>query len=278
MSRLDTPKKEMDMDKSEESGAKRVTMRFTPDVLDMIEKGLQLENEETGRNKTGFVKRAIRHYYESLQKKHGVHAADHPKASAFFNQSLSESDYDQLLTSILKEEENRAVSDIVDYIQDSWVLEDNPMPKSFSIYARILRLAQYIDLLETRSRAEPVNLTLNEWRILASLRRNKQKPLTPSTLKKELLVTSGAVTRQIDHLVKLGLVERVQDTVDRRSVNISLTPKGCEVVDHILTVASRDFLNIFIHYLTEEEQKVMEILLRKMIIIMEAYLEKADKV
>lgn len=262
-----------ELDKREESGtARRVTMRFTPDVLEMIENGLLWVDEEAGRNKTSFVKRAIRHYYETLKEKKSVNGLRPVDDNKWLVKK-----YDQLLASVLSENENQTVSDFVDYVQHSWTLHDNSTSKSFPIYARILRLAQYIDILETKLRAEPLNLTSNELRILSSLRRNKQKGLTPSDLKQELLVSSGAVTRQIDRLVKLGLVERYQDTDDRRSVKISLTPKGREMIDHMISVSANDFLSMLIHYLSKEEQKVLEIILRKLIIIMEDYMEKLNR-
>ncbi len=52
---------------------------------------------------------------------------------------------------------------------------------------------------------------------------------------KASLVTSGAITNRIDRMEAKGLVERVRDLVDRRSVRIRLTPHGREVLDGIFS-------------------------------------------
>ena len=48
------------------------------------------------------------------------------------------------------------------------------------------------------------------------------------------MVTSGAITNRIDRLEAKGLVERVRDTGDRRSVRIRLTPRGLALVDELV--------------------------------------------
>ena len=48
------------------------------------------------------------------------------------------------------------------------------------------------------------------------------------------MVTSGAITNRIDKLEQKGLVERVRDTGDRRSVRIRLTAEGRELIDRLL--------------------------------------------
>ncbi|WP_323188144.1 MarR family transcriptional regulator [Streptomyces sp. NBC_00237] len=53
--------------------------------------------------------------------------------------------------------------------------------------------------------------------------------------RKAAMVTSGAITNRIDRLEAKGLVERVRDTGDRRSVKIRLTEKGHEVTRDYMT-------------------------------------------
>ena len=59
--------------------------------------------------------------------------------------------------------------------------------------------------------------------------------LTASALLKAATVTSGAITNRIDRMEVKGLVERVRDLDDRRSVLVRLTPHGREVVDGLLS-------------------------------------------
>ena len=53
-------------------------------------------------------------------------------------------------------------------------------------------------------------------------------------LLKAAMVTSGAITNRIDRLETKGLVERVRDAGDRRSVRIRLTSRGLAVVDEMV--------------------------------------------
>ena len=50
---------------------------------------------------------------------------------------------------------------------------------------------------------------------------------------------TGSMTRMIDRLVKKGLVRRVRDETDRRSVRLELTPKGTKLTDELPAVAAR---------------------------------------
>jgi DNA-binding MarR family transcriptional regulator len=51
---------------------------------------------------------------------------------------------------------------------------------------------------------------------------------------------SGALTRVIDRLVERGLVERTRDNLDRRKVNLCLTPAGSSIIEgsipHVVTI------------------------------------------
>ena len=53
---------------------------------------------------------------------------------------------------------------------------------------------------------------------------------------KAALVTSGAITNRIDRMEAKGLVERVRDLDDRRSVRVRLTLHGREVLDGIFSL------------------------------------------
>ncbi|MCP4612070.1 MAG: winged helix-turn-helix transcriptional regulator, partial [Planctomycetes bacterium] len=46
-----------------------------------------------------------------------------------------------------------------------------------------------------------------------------------------LLISKPQMTRLIDELIDLGMVERHPDETDRRKINISLTVKGKETVE-----------------------------------------------
>ena len=53
-------------------------------------------------------------------------------------------------------------------------------------------------------------------------------------LLEEYLIPAATLTRQIDRLESLGLVERKSDPNDRRAILVQLTPRGHEVVDEVV--------------------------------------------
>jgi DNA-binding MarR family transcriptional regulator len=48
------------------------------------------------------------------------------------------------------------------------------------------------------------------------------------------MITSGAITNRIDRMAKRGLVERVPDEEDRRSVRVRLTEQGWEIIERLV--------------------------------------------
>ena len=72
--------------------------------------------------------------------------------------------------------------------------------------------------------------------VLATLRRSGPPyRLSPGGLLATMMVTSGTMTNRIDQLEKAGLVERIHNPKDGRSVIISLTDKGFAIVNAAVT-------------------------------------------
>jgi DNA-binding MarR family transcriptional regulator len=65
--------------------------------------------------------------------------------------------------------------------------------------------------------------------------------LSISAIGKTLSISKPQMTRWIDRMVDMGLVERWPDTVDRRVINIALTEKGKEVFTELENTIIRDF-------------------------------------
>lgn len=75
--------------------------------------------------------------------------------------------------------------------------------------------------------AHHVELTLAQYRVLTLL---AERPAAASELADKLHVSRPSVTTVADGLVQRGLVERVNDTQDRRRVNHALTPAGKRLI------------------------------------------------
>ncbi|MEU9038622.1 MarR family transcriptional regulator [Streptomyces sp. NPDC048352] len=97
------------------------------------------------------------------------------------------------------------------------------------VLARIQRMTRIIDKQLKAFMAER-GLEVGEFDVLASLRRSGPPyAMTAGALIPAAMVTSGAITNRIDRLEAKGLVERVRDGADRRSVRIRLTDEGLAV-------------------------------------------------
>jgi DNA-binding MarR family transcriptional regulator len=100
-----------------------------------------------------------------------------------------------------------------------------------ALVGRILVIAA---ALEARVEAalEKHSLSLGQFDILATLRRHGPRGgLTPTTLLKSVVLSSGGMTNRLDKLEASGLIVREADPEDRRGVVIHLTAKGRKVID-----------------------------------------------
>jgi DNA-binding MarR family transcriptional regulator len=122
--------------------------------------------------------------------------------------------------------------DHVDHILEQWAQQRPELDVSpMGIVGRISRLSRFLE----RSIATVLaHYGLNEpqFAVLAALRRaGPPHILSPTDLYNGLLVSSGAMTNRLDRLATSGLVERVPDPGDGRSLLVALTGKGRETVD-----------------------------------------------
>ena len=71
------------------------------------------------------------------------------------------------------------------------------------------------------------DLTWGEWKLLGLLlHQGEPYRLSPGKLAKDLELSSGAMTNRLDQLEQAGLIRRLPDPNDRRSVQVELTPAG----------------------------------------------------
>jgi DNA-binding MarR family transcriptional regulator len=74
---------------------------------------------------------------------------------------------------------------------------------------------------------------LSEGRIGVLFRLYRCGDLPLGGLADDLVMTPRNVTGLVDHLERQGLVERVHDAADRRSIHARLTPAGREIIESI---------------------------------------------
>jgi DNA-binding MarR family transcriptional regulator len=162
------------------------------------------------------------------------------------------------------------VADHVDRVRAQWAavrpeLDTSPV----AVVARLGRAMAYIDA-GVNARLGEFGLTREAWDVLASLRR-KGPPyrLSPTQLYRALMRSSGAMTHRLATLEDAGLVKRVADPEDGRSLLVQLTRRGLAVVDR---VAPEHLVNerALLAGLSDEEQATLAELLRKLLHSFEA--------
>jgi DNA-binding MarR family transcriptional regulator len=86
--------------------------------------------------------------------------------------------------------------------------------------------------LRSRDHSRPGELTHAQIRSIAALGRERE--MTVGQLAKSAELKPATVTVTLDHLEAAGIVQRHRSTEDRRVCNVSLTPKGWEVLERKL--------------------------------------------
>ncbi|MGW1990820.1 MarR family winged helix-turn-helix transcriptional regulator [Embleya sp. NPDC001921] len=127
------------------------------------------------------------------------------------------------------------MEDNVDWRMDQWRVERPDIdPTPMGVVSRIQRACRLLER-ELRDHFATHDLQLWEFDILGTLRRSGQPyRLTAKQLVESSMVTSGAITNRIDRLVAREMVTRELDPLNRRSVLITLTDRGRELIDGVV--------------------------------------------
>ena len=115
-----------------------------------------------------------------------------------------------------------------------------------------------------------IDLTHGDWQVLSTLRnRGKLQRHTPGAHATYLELSSGVMTSRLDRLEEAGLVRRVPDPEDRRSVEIEITDEGRARWEEAASIQARKEA-FFVGALTDAERKRLNDLLRKLMLALEA--------
>ncbi|MQQ99107.1 MarR family transcriptional regulator [Glaciimonas sp. GS1] len=160
--------------------------------------------------------------------------------------------------------------DKVDTILAQWQRERPDLDSApMGIIGRLGRLAHYFEAGVSEG-LEQFGLTRWSFDVLAALRRaGAPYSLSPNALLQSLMITSGTMTNRIDHLERAALVVRENNPDDRRSVLITLTPAGLEVIEQAVSahVANEHRL---LASLKENEREQLAGLLRQLLLEFES--------
>jgi DNA-binding MarR family transcriptional regulator len=157
----------------------------------------------------------------------------------------------------------------VDRVIAEWTRERPTLDLSaVAVAARLGRAARYLD--EGLERVfGAYGLSRGTFDVLASLRRaGPPYRRSPTELYRTLMRTSGAMTHRLGKLEADGLIRRVPDPEDGRSVLVELTPKGRRLLDRVAPVHLANERRL-LEPLSEAERTALAGLLRKLLLAFE---------
>lgn len=127
-------------------------------------------------------------------------------------------------------------SDAVDRIRQQWQQERPELDTTdMALLGRLGRCAALLQkrLGDTFSRFDLCNW---EFDVLATLRRSGAPYcLAPTALYGSLMISSGTMTRQLQLLTERGLIARLPNPDDARSLLVQLTPQGLALIDEAVS-------------------------------------------
>lgn len=146
----------------------------------------------------------------------------------------------------------------------------------FLIAATVQRLSLYVER-EFTALARARDVGPGDLRILLVLARtNPGHALAPKELFRQLLITSGAVSKQVDRLVERGLVRRTADPDVLRGVLVELLPAGHELADDAMRSLVGSFCGLET-LSTTESQRIYRTLDRLRVHMEQAHTDEADR-
>ena len=159
---------------------------------------------------------------------------------------------------------NSEPRDVVDIAVDRWSAHYPQEPiRGYDVTSRILHLARSIEAGVARASARE-GINAGELMVLDALYRvGPPHSITPTALRRHLLLSLAGVGKRVERLTALGLVERAPDERDRRSQLVQLSDKGRALLDRLVE-ADRDEAHIAwaIELGPEERAMVLRVLRR----------------
>lgn len=131
----------------------------------------------------------------------------------------------------------RIENDYVDELISQWGIEKPDLDASaLHIFGRLHRLyLMYHNAISETFGEYGINPA--GFDVLSTLKRSGgDHTLTPSQLAEFSLVTSGGISLRLNRLEDAGLVERIREKSDRRSVHVRLTPAGHDLISRVAEI------------------------------------------
>ena len=159
--------------------------------------------------------------------------------------------------------------DHVDRVVQQWKAEKPDYDLApVEIIGRAGRIMEHVDRA-LEAKFEEFQISRASFDVLAALRRSgKPYKLTQRDLMRSLFRTSGSMSLRIDSLQRQGLVVRSPDKEDRRSVFVTLTPQGVELLETVIPEHLENESSL-VAGLNRAERAQLTALLRKWLVSLE---------
>jgi len=119
-------------------------------------------------------------------------------------------------------------------------------------------------MLQSKRTLDGHGITWRDWQVLTNLLLGGETPRSPSDLASTLMVTTGAMTNVLDRLEEAGLIRRVRNPADRRSVIVEATDDGVALWYAAVNELGGQEAEV-VSVLTVAEQRRLNSLLRKLL-------------
>jgi len=156
----------------------------------------------------------------------------------------------------------------LDLLVEQWRHERPDVDLTAFVIAASIKLIDQQSEAEFRRLAGKFGIATGDLRVLLALRRSGiDNPKRPTDLFQSLLVTSGAMTKQVDRLVARNLVKRGADPSYQRGALIRLTARGAKVADTaIQAICTRETsIGAAVASLTDEEREIGKRFLQRLL-------------
>jgi len=153
------------------------------------------------------------------------------------------------------------------FVEDAVQIFPTLDPEVEAAVDRMHKITKYLDRTTERT-VKVFGLNTGEFKVLLKLREAADQTMTAGALADRLDLSSSAMTNRLDRLEEDGLVARERDTEDRRSVLVTITPKGEDVLGQAVEHQGKKEATL-LSVLSPEEQRELNALLRAMILEIE---------
>jgi DNA-binding MarR family transcriptional regulator len=147
---------------------------------------------------------------------------------------------------------------LIELITVQWQRERGDLDlANFLLAIYLMRLGTIIERSFDRLCQERYGISGSDMRVLFALRRGGPPYVKrPTDLFRALLVTSGAITKKVDRLAALDMVDRLQDPGHQGGFLVCLTKKGVRVADLMVeTLANQSVIAPAMQQLSKAERE-----------------------